>query len=121
MTTICEHPSDNRCPLCSDRPADRYKCFKHGISKYRCTECPNFARKYIKSPPQTKPSTCEHPANKRCPLCAVIPSDKEKCYKHGRRKYTCIECCGSAICVHGKVSYRCILCRESKGFISSTN
>ena len=113
-TTTCEHPSYRRCPLCSKRLADKYKCFKHGISKYKCPECPNLARKYIKSPPQVKPETCIHPPNKRCPLCSDKSSDKHKCYKHGIRKYECIECCGTCRCVHGGYPYKCVLCKESK-------
>ena len=58
------------------------------------------------------PETCIHPSDKRCPLCSNKPTDKYKCYKHGIRKYECIECHGSARCRHGRLSHRCKLCKE---------
>ena len=104
MTTECEHPPDNRCPLCSDKLADRYKCTKHGISKYRCTECPNNKVK--------TEETCGHPPDKCCRLCSDKPADRYKCTKHGIRKYNCLECGGSARCRHSNYRNRCKLCKE---------
>ena len=49
---------------------------------------------------------------KSCTACrarAQLARDRHKC-EHGRSKYTCRPCGGSAVCEHGKTKYKCVPC-----------